>query len=385
MRMHVAIVTRCFPKGPDCIDGGVAGVTKYLVDGFSKCRNIKLTVLVPQSGIKGTVCEQWTNLDVYRIGKKGLWHFLPVTMYDILSGSRRIRSFLRKLNPDIVHFQGATFLAAGCKLPSVLTIHGIAEKDALWDSRRGILRWPKWLLLKLTEEYGRRRISYVILISEYVRQFLPKRNRNRKTWLIENPVADSYFDVEWAFEPGRVFCCSRIRPLKNIVGMIKAFAHVVERFAHSQLRIAGTPEPAYLEACREQAKADGISDRVHFLGNIGIKDVQRELSRANCLVLPSFQENAPLTIEEAMAVGVPVIGARVGGIPGMVEDGKTGLLVDPYNARDIATAVCMVLSDKALAASMSRHAKDLAKRRFAASLVCRQTLEVYDEILSHEH
>jgi len=166
-------------------------VAKYLVDELVKQPDVKLTVVVPKSDAGEITCEGWGDFNVYRLGKQGFWSFLPGTVYDIFAGKRQIRSLLRQINPDIVHFQGVTFLAASCEQPNILTIHGIAERDAIWDSRWGILRWLKWLLLKLTEGHGRRRVPHVILISEYVRKFLPAGSRIRKTWLIENPVADN--------------------------------------------------------------------------------------------------------------------------------------------------------------------------------------------------
>lgn len=379
--MHVAIVT-AFPNDAHSIDGGVAGAARYLVDELKKHPDVKVTVIAPTGPRGETVCEGWDGFNVFRVGKMGPWRFLPGTLYDVLAGKRRIHSLLKQLKPDIVHFQGVTFLAAGCEEPNILTIHGIAEKDAAWDRRWRILRRPRRMFLKLTENYGRRRTPHVILISEYVREFLPTKNRIRKTWFIENPVADSYFDLEWAPESGRIFCCTRIRPLKNTLGMIRAFALVVQEFPQVQLCIAGTPEAAYLEACKKQARAAGVQDKVHFLGNISIQDVQHELSKANCLVVPSFQENAPLTIAEAMAVGVPVVASRVGGIPDMVENGKTGLLIDPTNDGNISDRIKRILRDEELARSMGRCAKEAANKRFRASAVCEKTLQAYREILA---
>jgi len=382
--MHVVMVTD-FPTDPHKIDGGVAGVAKYLSDELVKHLNVKLTVVVPKGAVGETIRERWENFDVYRVAKEGRWRFLPGTLYDIFAGRRQIKSMLRQIDPDIVHFQNATFLAANCRYPHVLTIHGIVERDAMWDRRWGPLRWPRWLLLKLTEEYGRRRVPYIILISEYAKRILPQKNKIRKTFSVDNPIADSYFDVDRQAEPGRIFCCSRIRPLKNILGMIKAFTVIVQRFSNAQLHIAGTAEPAYLSQCQQQIKAAKLQNSVHLLGNLSVKDIQLELSKAHCLAVPSFQENAPLSIAEAMAVGVPVVGARVGGIPEMVEDGKTGLLVDPYNTEDIAEAICKIFSDQMLARSMSQRAKRIAKSRFMASAVCRQTLQAYNDILKDVH
>jgi len=67
----------------------------------------------------------------------------------------------------------------------------------------------------------------------------------------------------------------------------------------------------------------------------------------------------------------------------MVEDGKTGLLVDPHDVNDIAKAVLKILSDRNLARSMGRRAKEAARRRYMASAVCKKTLKVYKEILSN--
>ena len=379
--MHIAMVTD-FPAASLSIDGGVAGVAKYLADELVKHPDVKLTVVVPKGASGHSVRTQKENFEVYRVAKEGIGRFLPGTFYDIFSGRRQIKSLLGQINPDIVHFQNTALLAANCQHPHILTIHGIVERDAMWDKRWGVFRWPKWLLFKLTEDYGRRRVPYIILISDYVRKFLPKKNIIHKTWLIDNPIEDSFFDVNWQFEAGRIFCCSRIRPLKNIVGMIKAFSIIVKKFDNAQLRIAGAPEAKYLKACEKEIKANSLNGRVHILGNISIKDVQFELSRANCLAMPSFQENKPLSVAEAMAVGVPVIAAKVGGVPEMVEEGKTGFLVDPYNTGEIAEATCKILSDEELANSMGRRAKQTARKRFMASMVCKQTLQAYNEILN---
>ena len=380
LRMHIAMVT-VFPEDPHRIDGGVAGVARYLVEELEKQPDLKVTVIVPASRAEQTRQEQWKNITIYRVGKQGPWRFLPGTLYYIFAGKRQIRSVLRQIHPDVVHFQGFTFLATNCEQPSLLTIHGIAEQDAGWDHRWGILCRPRRWFMKLTEAYARRRVSHVVLISEYTRQFLPEKNDIRKAWLIENPVAESYFNVERTFEPGRVFCCARIRPLKNTLGLIKAFALIVRQFPDVHLRIAGSPEAAYLDTCKQQVEANGLQDKVSFLGNISIDEVQRELGKANCLVVPSFQENAPLTIAEGMAAGVPIVAADVGGIREMIEDGKTGLLVDPYDTTSICDAVSKILSDGALARSMGQSAKETAGKRFTASIACEKTLRAYREIL----
>jgi len=205
-------------------------------------------------------------------------------------------------------------------------------------------------------------------------------------WLIENPISNSYFDVKWNYEQGRIFCCTKLTELKNMLGMIKAFVLIKHCFPNASLRIAGstTSQPAYFARCQRAVKEAGLKDKVHFLGSISTTDVQTELSKANCFVLPSFQEAAPLVVEEAMAVGVPVVASRVGGVPYMVKEGETGYLIDPYKPDEIADSVSRILSDDELAVSMSQQSRQIAKSRFAASVVSEKTLEVYRNILELE-
>jgi glycosyltransferase involved in cell wall biosynthesis len=380
--MHIAIVT-CFSKDPKHIEGGVAGVGKYLADELAKNKDIDLSIVVPKANLGETICIEWPGYKVYRVGIKRIWSFLPGIIYDILIGRRKLNAVLRQINPDLVHYQGYCFLSANCEFPAILTVHGIAEHEALLNST-GVRRIIRWLFLKLAEDYGRRKAKNIIWISEYGRKLLQKKIKPEKTWLIENPVANSYFDVERKFQHGRIFYCSWLTPLKNILGMITAFKEIVKTFPHTELRIAGSGPPDYLAKCKKTVRESNLQDRVLFLGFLNIKAVQDELSKAHCLTLLSFQENAPLIIEEAMAVGVPVVGAKVGGIAGMVEDGKTGFLVDPYNTKSIYEAVSKILSDEALTQSMGHRAKEAAKKRFMASTISEKTLKVYHTVLSEK-
>jgi glycosyltransferase involved in cell wall biosynthesis len=379
--MHIVMVTPFVDK-TGRIDGGVAGVSKYLSDEFVKRKDIKVTIVIPNA--VDDQIEQFENITVYRIGKKGPCAFLPAGVYELFVGKRQLDSFLRQLKPDIVHFHTFSFLAAICRWPCVLTIHGIAERDAMWNNRK-IMRWVRWLYFKLNEGYWRRRVKYLIVISEYIRKFIPKNNSIRKTWLIENPAADSYFDVRWDFEPGRIFACGKIILRKNTLGMIKAFNLVLKDFPAAHLRIAGTADAAYLTRCKDYIKKNGLNNNVHFLGSLNINQIQVELSKANCLLMPSFQETAPLSIEEAMAVGVPVVGSNICGLPYMIENGKTGFLVNQFENTSIAEGICKILSDSELAHSMSIRAKQIASERFRASGIARKTLEVYREIFAGAH
>jgi glycosyltransferase involved in cell wall biosynthesis len=367
-----------FPSSPGRIFGGVAGAAKYLTDELAKLPGLSVSVVVPQGAPGDAVTrEDWAGVSVYRLPKEGPWRRLPGTVYDLAAGRAQLERRLHELQPDVVHFQGTALLAADCARRSVLTIHGIAEKDALFDARRSKAgRWLKRGLLSATEDYGRRRAPNIILISEAARAFLPP-DPARRVWRIDNPVADSFFALERGPVPGRVFCCSRVTPLKNLLGMVAAFSELSRRVPGAELRVAGDGDADYLAACRAEARRRGVAGAVHFLGGLTVAQVQRELSQAACFALPSFQENAPLSLAEAMAAGVPAVAARVGGVPEMVAPDETGLLVDSRDASGMACALEALLKDPERAAALGRRARRTALSRHKASEVARRTAEVY--------
>ena len=88
-----------------------------------------------------------------------------------------------------------------------------------------------------------------------------------------------------------------------------------------------------------------------------------------------------MVIQEAMAVGLPIIASRVGGTPYQVRDGETGFLVDARDICALATRISTLLSDQAMRKSFGKAAKALAEKEYRADTIARKTLDVYRQIL----
>jgi glycosyltransferase involved in cell wall biosynthesis len=88
-----------------------------------------------------------------------------------------------------------------------------------------------------------------------------------------------------------------------------------------------------------------------------------------------------MVILEAMAAGLPVAAANVGGIPDLVRDGETGALFEPTDQSSIASSARRLLNDVDLAAQMAKTAKDEARQKFQPRIVAQQHLDVYEEVL----
>jgi glycosyltransferase involved in cell wall biosynthesis len=98
----------------------------------------------------------------------------------------------------------------------------------------------------------------------------------------------------------------------------------------------------------EEARALNISSRVKFLGYQSQQQVRKLLKQADLFVMSSFAEGVPVVLMEAMAAGIPVIATRIAGIPELVRDGHSGLLVAPGDAKEMTNAVDRLLGDAEL-------------------------------------
>jgi len=293
---------------------------------------------------------------------------------------------LRAIQPDVVHGQ-ATGLYAGAALtsgyPAVITVHGIRFREARLV--RGFKpRFWGWLD-SLYERWCLRQARHVISINPYVEQELKPWLR-AKVYPIENPISDGFFvDKAEPSEPGRVLFAGVVIRRKGVLTLVQSFRQVLQAVPRSELRIAGDTEvePEYFAAVKDCVARQGLSDRVHFLGQLTEEAMRQEYEKCALVVLPSVQETAPVVVQEAMAVGRPVVATAVCGTPYLVAHGETGLLVPPEDASALATAMIQILRDPVLAAKMSTQARAEAERRFRAVEVAKQTVTVYEHLMEN--
>jgi glycosyltransferase involved in cell wall biosynthesis len=182
---------------------------------------------------------------------------------------------------------------------------------------------------------------------------------------------------EYGMEAGSqiVGVVARLEPEKGHPTLLEAWPLVLRAVPDAYLLIVG--EGSRRDALEAQARELRIAHRVVFTGRRD--DVPAVTAALDVAVLPSYREAQGLTILEAMALSRPVVASNVGGIPEMIQDGVTGLLVPPHDAEALAAAIVRLLRDHPLADTLGRAGHDLVHDRFCIDLMVEAIQSVYDD------
>lgn len=173
---------------------------------------------------------------------------------------------------------------------------------------------------------------------------------------------------------------ANLRPQKRIDVMITAVSLLRERFSDVRLVVAGAANPRVIEELRGHAVALGVGDAVALLGiRTDIPDI---LAAADIAVLSSDFEGSPLSVMEYMAASLPVVATDVGGVPKLVDAGRTGLLVPPSDPPALAIAIEQLLRDPDRAREMGRRGRERQQAEFSFDAMVRRVEDVYAERLA---
>ena len=155
-----------------------------------------------------------------------------------------------------------------------------------------------------------------------------------------------------AFDDARphVVVLRNLEPVYDNSSALRAFALLRQRYPGARLSVAGSgPE---LAALIELADSLELGDSVRFCGRLDRDGIAQLLAEADISLNPSLVDNTPVSVLESLAAGVPVVSTRVGGIPDLVQDGRSALLVPPADPAAMAEAMGRVVADQALRQSL---------------------------------
>jgi glycosyltransferase involved in cell wall biosynthesis len=364
--MGVSRVAFLSSEYPPHVYGGL-GITVEALSRYLGASGIDVVVLVPDSG--GYAAAP-AGVQLVQVGVEnatsdgGYW-------LDYCRSAVKIAADTN-LRADVIHCHDWMTALAGVAIgrlieaPVVMSVH-----------------LPQAMQPNLTlEDIGIAGSDAVIVNSLAVAQELTERN-DRQTdgpqiVTIPNGVDLKRFRPdEQARDPCTILYVGRLVPQKGVDVLLRAFGAVVRRHRACQLIIAGDGQQRlYLQRL---ARFLGVSQRVEFLTWQTPEQLARLYRTATVTAVPSLYEPFGLVALEAMASGCPVVVSRVGGLGEIVEDGVSGLAVEPADHLDLASALAAVLSQARLSDTIGRGARRRAER-FDWAAIAEATAGLYGRL-----
>ena len=290
----------------------------------------------------------------------------------------RLGSLLRENRIDVVHAHGYRAVV-NCALARrhhqfglVRTVHGLVEAS----------RWSTWdgfklhLYSRLERFFGRRAGATVIYVTEDLRRFNTGHDRGLLTWTVHNGIdplrpKDYLRPVDLA--PGRfhVAAVGRITPIKGLDTAVRAVKKL-DPSTDVVLNIIGTgPQEECLKSLSMEL---GVAGKVRFLGFK--KNIYNFLTHCDALIMPSLHEGLPYTILEAMALGLPIIASRVGGVAEVLEDGESAILLGSNDVEGFARAIDRLRGDSPLCRRLTNSALGIVGTELSLETMGNKILEI---------
>lgn len=358
------------------------------------------------------------SLDTYRVGKVDCF---VVPMEKERRGrceARALEACARIVNewqPDLVHIHGTErlygLLSARRMIvpPVVISLQGLLGPYSEWQHYFGnrslwqivrmhrliepfVMRGQMWDFFRYRR--GARREREILLGNRYFlgrtlwdRAHLTSINPGATYYSVDEALRAPFWDVRWELEK-----CRRHRIVVTNLGHPRKGAEIL--FAAADVLRRGYPAMEVVVvgaiSCRSgygRYLRREIARRARYVriaGPLTAREMAVELSQAHVFVSPSFIDNSPNAVCEAQLVGTPVIASYAGGVPSLMEDGKSGLFFPVGDGPCLAARIRDVFTDDGLACRLGDEARSVALTRHACKRITSTLMAVYEDVLRRD-
>jgi len=363
------------------------GAQKYVYD---------LATSMPKDKLDVTVALGGSGLLIHKLNEEGI-RVLPIpslardvnTASD-LSAFFELLSIFRNERPDVVHLNSAKAGGVGAlaarlaRVPKIIfTAHGWAFNEERSRLQHFIIKFFSWITVLLSHK--------TIAVSDAVKN--DARNWpliGNKIIVIKNGIKEpEFYTKDGAREKLFALADTQLTPDAFIIGTIaelhksKGLQYAIEAFAKLAQKdegmryfiLGGGDEKERLDGL---VKHYGLQGRVFLVGFV--EDAARFLMAFDVFILPSTTEALGLVLLEAGHAGLPVVASNVGGIPEIIEDGKTGILVQPRDSKGLAEAIKKIIDSPTMRTSLGTALHKKVLDDFLSEKALSITLALYEKM-----
>ena len=379
-----------YPLSPDCIHGGVEASVYGLVQELAANRSSLIAnphivdvFDIPRIGEKDRV-EYFGNLTIHRYNNPGTHN-----KDSVLRLSEMVHDIVA-LRPTVCHIHGTGaiskqiyFALQRYGIPTMITVHGLLHEE----KKQALFRKPS--LKALYQFYVQSRderqllnaVPRVIVDTAYVEDKLREYGLKHlpEMHVIPQGIDETYYSITCNPDSNVILSVGAISPRKGHAYTIDMFNQLRTKGIDAKLRIIGSlADKAYYELLQQKIADSPYCADISLEANLPREELLKAYAGAKLFVLHSREESQGIVFAEAMATGLPVVATRIGGIPYVVSDGKSGLLC-PYADVDAMTRmVAKLMTDEALWQQYSAAARVIAKD-YNWTFIANRILRLYGE------
>jgi glycosyltransferase involved in cell wall biosynthesis len=295
----------------------------------------------------------------------------------------RICKRLREISPDIVHGHGTegcfSLAAVYSRFPHVISIQGVmADVFGEEGSRRA-------RIVRHFEAHTVRKARYINVKNYVTRDFVEKLKVKAQVFFIEPSINEIFWSRDAPQYGKKLFFSGSLIKRKGI----EEFIHVVSRLQATvpglKAYVLGEGSADYVARLKGLAESLGVIEKVLFTGQIDFARIVDLYSLGGIFCMTSHVEASPNVVLEAMAAGLPVVSTNVGALPKIVEDGKSGIVVNRSCIDEMVSAISGILNNESLYYNFGRRGREIATSRWKPSIIAQKHLEMYKHIIDKEN
>lgn len=371
--MKIAILSQ-YPLDLSNTKGGVESSTVGLIRELKKFNDLDLHMITSTKQIDkdNTIVKDGVNFHYISSAK------LPQLITSLTFDQCRIKRKIHEIKPDLVHahmtapLYGYPALKSGCQ--TIITVHGIMhEESKTWQ---GVLGFIKRIMFLPMENYVFKNAKILTVVSPYVKKKIRKWC-NGNLHIIPNGVRGDFFEIKNNEIENRLLVVGGIEPRKGLLNLLKAINLVKNEIPALKLHLVGSVrKKMYFNSLIDYVEKNNLSRYVIFKGGLTEDELKKEFSECSVFTFPSQEESQGIVLLEAMAAGKSVVATNIGGIPYIVDNGKTGLLIEYGNIEGLAREIIKLLKNKELREEYGKNGREKAKL-FSNVEIAKKYYELY--------
>jgi glycosyltransferase involved in cell wall biosynthesis len=300
----------------------------------------------------------------------------------------RLRMLVGHLNPDVIqtHASKSHFLircsGLGKDKPWIAFHHGYTNTDFRSPIYNGLDRWSLQAPQRIVtvsaatkEQLRRHGVSgeRITVIHNAVPAQLHRQALNDTSLIRQRKI-----DLGVSPHEKVILCAGRLSKEKAQIDLVAAIAHLGKQRPDLAMRVFIIGDGPERERISRAIQSAGLENSVVLTGHL--KDLTPYYEAADVVAIPSLSEGSPNVLLEAMAFGVPIVATEVGGIPEIVTQGETALLVPPQDPGAMATAIARLISEPGTASALARRAREKVETEYSPLSRAKSLVSIYDEV-----